>query len=273
MAHKTPLASWLYSNRNSLGTVFKEFNWPRQYLPDVFDFSTKILFDGIEAEGRGVDSIREIALEKSASEAIERLICKVLKFNSVGLALTGSFDPSPHARFEALERYFLDYHIDHQIDFELVRETNSLAEQFRLLNPKTKLSFYRMATTLEFYGVVCVIESSVGSAIALGFALSESLNISLRRSLFEALPNFTWLLDQSKVECRTQEGIPWHIGEKFLDKIKPLLKANQISESQIIHIESPPLEKLGVNYSQIEALRMAPIQLARFVVVSPNGGI
>lgn len=265
MAHKTPLATWLYSNREVLSAQFREFNWPVRYLPGVFDFSTKIFWDGIEAEGRGVDLIREIALEKSASEAIERLICKSLNFDSVGFAVAGSHNPAAHARFEALERYYLNFQIENQVGFNLIEDENSVTSQFRETNSKAELSFYQMATPLENFGIVCKIERLDEKVKSLGFAFSESLDQSLRRSLFEALPNFTWFSDGPNYDSRTQEAVPWHVDEKFLDKIEPLFQAQQKSWLQQ-RISPPCLEQVNVDISLLPVLKTAPIQLARFIL-------
>ena len=140
MANKTPLASWLYSKRQELNPKFKEFNWPTRVFPGVFDFATTITWNGIESNGRGVDSQREIALEKSVAEAIERLICKSIGFDSVGFALAGTHDPEDHAKFEAMERYFLNIHLEEKIPFYQIafvfREFTNFKVKIKSLNYK-----------------------------------------------------------------------------------------------------------------------------------------
>lgn len=266
MANKTPLATWLYSKRQELNPCFQEFNWPSKILPGLFDFSTTIIWNGIEAEGRGVDALREIALEKSVAESIERLICKIEGFDSVGFAVAGTHDPSLHARFESLERYFLEQHIESRSPFQFIESSEPILKKFRSLNSGADMSFNKMATPDELVGIVCSITSS-NNTRSLGFALSESLEDSLRRATFEALPNYAWLNDQnSDIVHHNSESKPWHIGDDFLSKISPLLRSRDGHENHIALFDLPKLQKFDVPYSAISILKDAPIKAARFIV-------
>ena len=266
MANKTPLATWLYSKRTELNPRFREFNWPGKFLPGLFDFSTTIVWDGIEAEGRGVDARREIALEKSVAESIERLVCKINGFDSVGFAVAGTHDPTLHAQFEALERYFLDRHIESRSPFQFIESSETISKEFRSLNVGAEISFHRMATPEHLFGIVCSIDSPK-QASSLGFALSESLEDSFRRATLEALPNYAWLNDKdSDVGYEDAGLIPWHVGSDFLEKINPLLKTANETKNKMSTFELPKLQKIDVPHSAISVLRDAPIQTARFIV-------
>jgi len=266
MANKTPLATWLYSKRTELNPRFREFNWPGKFLPGLFDFSTTIVWNGIQAEGRGVDARRGIALEKSVAESIERLICKTDGFDSVGFAVAGTHDPTLHAQFEALERYFLEQHIESRSPFQFIESSEAFSKEFRSLNVGAEISFYRMATPENLFGLVCSI-ASPNHANSLGFALSESLEDSFLRATLEALPNYAWLNDKdSDVGYEGAESIPWHVGADFLAKINPLLKITNAPENRICTFEIPKLQKVDVPHSTISILRDAPIQTARFTV-------
>lgn len=260
MANKTPLASWLYSKRQELNPKFKEFHWPARVLPGLFDFATTITWNGIESNGRGVDSKREIALEKSVSEALERLICKSLGFDSVGFALAGTHDPEAHARFEAMERYFLNKHLEGEIPFQRIAFENENIQKFRSANPDAAVEFYRMQTPLHIFGIVCAMKSENIQEMSLGFGLSESLEKSIQRSMFEALPNFAWLTDQEK---SLPEEMPWHIEPNFISKIEPLL-VNQGKDPSGVELAQPVLSQIAVSKSEISILVGAPIQMARF---------
>lgn len=258
MANKTPLASWLYSKRQELNPKFKEFNWPARVFPGVFDFATTITWNGVESNGRGVDSRREIALEKSVAEAIERLICKSIGFDSVGFALAGTHDPEAHAKFEAMERYFLNKHLEEKIQFYRITFENEDTRKFRSANADAMIEFYRMQTPKHIFGIVCAMKSM--ATTALGFGLSESLGKSIQRSMFEALPNYAWLTDQDK--SRTEE-MPWHIEPTFISKIEPLL-SNHVDQTDTSAVMLPTLTKIEVLKSELSILANAPIQLARF---------
>lgn len=262
MANKTPLATWLYSKRLELNPRFKEFNWPARVFPDLYDFSTTISWNGVEAKGRGVDSSREIALEKSVAEAIERLICKSLGFVSVGFALAGTHDPADHAKFEAMERFFLKQHLDSKIPFHQISIETEDVQKFRQLNPKSTISFFRMQTPPEFYGVVCSMKSAEGDATAVGFGLSDSLEKSMQRSMREALPNFAWFTEEDKDPV---EELPWHIDQKFLARMEPLF-TTAVNEPQNLRPAMPSLSRIDVEKSAIAILSNAPIQMARYVV-------
>ncbi len=266
MANKTPLAAWLYSNRKALNPRFKEFSWPERFLSGVFDFSTVLTWNGIEVEGRGVDTRREIALEKSVAEAIERLICKNFGFDSVGFAAAATIDPMPHARFEALERFYLEKHIQTHTPFQKLTATCELADKFRNQNPNSEISFYRMATPDDIFGVVCSIESFQSPKRSLGFALSDSLDNCLRRSLLEAMPNFAWLIEKDTNVEITEPATPWHIDSDFLKKIVPLLKRKENLGDQIFTFQIPILKNVEVFHSQITIIKDAPLRTSRFVL-------
>jgi hypothetical protein len=266
VANKTSLAAWLYSNRQALNPRFKEFSWPERFLSGLFDFSTILTCDGVEVEGRGVDTRREIALEKSVAEAIERLICKKLGFDSVGFAAAATIDPATHARFEALERFYLGKHIQTKTPFRKIAENCDLAEKFRGQNSDSEISFYRMATPGNIFGVVCLIETLQTQRRSLGFALSDSLDNCLRRSLLEALPNFAWLIEKDTHIETTGPTIPWHIDSDFLKEIVPLLEVNENSVEQIGTFQIPALKSVDTLYSQITILKDAPLRTARFIL-------
>ena len=258
MANKTPLASWLYSKRQELNPKFKEFNWPARVFPGVYDFATIITWNGIESNGRGVDSQREIALEKSVAEAIERLICKSIGFDSVGFALAGTHDPEDHAKFEAMERYFLNKHLEDKIPFSKIVFESEEIQKFRSANTDAIIEFYRMQTPRNIFGIVCAMKSY--QTTALGFGLSESLEKSVQRSMFEALPNYAWLTDEDK---NLADEVPWHIEPKFLSKIGPLL-SNQFDNTDASTVAFPILTQIEVLKSELSILANAPIRLARY---------
>lgn len=262
MANQTPLATWLYSKRTELNARFREFNWPKQVCPGVFDFETKISFDGIEAEGRGVDTRREIALEKSVSEAIERLICKTLQFDSVGFAVAGNFDPTEHARFEALERFYLNEHLEKSLS--LVKLNFAFPDVLKLKShtQTSEVAFYRMQTPINFFGVVCRIQSKDSKQTSWGFALSENVDKSVRRSFFEALPSFAWLASDEKLEM---SELPWHLQPSFCQRIQVLLSdANDFQATKEL---LPNLKSVAVALEPISILKDAALKLARFEVM------
>lgn len=264
MANHTPLATWLYSKRTELNARFREFNWPSMIFPGVFDFETKISWNGIEAEGRGVDTRREIALEKSVAEALERLICKTIGFDSVGFAVAGTHNPSQHAKFERLERFYLEEHLEKSIPFSKVKLDCSEFQKLKAFLPSAEIELYRMNTTPNLFGIVSKIYLPDSKKSSLGFALSNDLESSARRAFFEALPSFAWMLSGEKLES---SELPWHLKLNFIEKIEELLSNSEdLPPNQI---SSPTLLLVEENLSSLPILKNAPIKMARYEIARP----
>lgn len=261
MANQTPLATWLYSKRTELNARFREFNWPSRILPGVFDFETKVTWNGIEADGRGVDARREIALEKSVAEAIERLICLTLGFDSVGFAVAGTHDPDQHAKFERLERFFLESHLKSATPFSKLNIELSEFAKLKELSNSVEIEFYRMATESTLYGIVCRIHSVVSGQSSLGFALSSSIEQSARRAFFEALPSYAWMISDEKLGLNE---LPWHLKPSFLEKMDALFTDSPQKESA--HLQSPLLDLMETDLFLLPILSDAPIQMARYEI-------
>lgn len=270
MAHNTPLAAWLYSNRQALSPKFLELEWPGRYLPGIYDFAVTVELNGTSGEGRGLAESRELALEKASSEAIERLICRLLDLDSVGMAVSGSLDPRNHARNELYERHFLDLHLKMSISMTALvlplGGANAVIDSFRNLNPDVNLSFFKFSTPPGYHGTVCLIDNQSKS---LGFAFGTSLEDAKYRSFLEALPNYAWF--QNKRDGRqmapSPSALPWHIREEFLNNILPLL-GNDSTDSAKIQI--PQAIEVPVDIKHIPVFKDAPFRVARFVLVGKD---
>lgn len=262
MALKTPLAAWLYLNRSKLDPIFTEFKGSGELLPGLFDFSTRINWKGVELEGRGVDERREIAFEKSVAECIERIICVEKNINSLGLAVSGEgHNPDSHAKFEALERYYLNEHLQKRIYLKKVESRNSLVETFLGNNPDCKVEYFKMLTPNHLHGLVCWISGS--NRYAFGFALSESSHDSKRRSFLEAIPSFAWLKTNTDSDLRNQ-NIPWQISNDFISNISPLLGNSSTQKLQNLTFPNLVFEK--IDYSNIKILNTLSMNAVRYTV-------
>lgn len=263
MANHTPLATWLYSKRIKLNARFREFNWPERIFPGVFDFETKISWNGIEADGRGVDSQREIALEKSVAEALERLVCRTLEFDSVGFAIAGTHDPSQHAKFERLERFYLEEHLKNVNPFSKLNFEYPECAKLKEFSSSAEIDFYRMATESDLYGIVCRIETP--GKTSLGFALSDSIEQSIRRAFFEALPSYAWMVSDEELELRE---LPWHLRPSFLEKMNALFSDSR--KKVLAPLQSPQLALIELDLSPLPILSDAPMKMARYVITRPS---
>jgi hypothetical protein len=122
MANTNPITKWLISRKELFNLSFTQYGWPERYLPALYDFTAQISVNGISSQGRGTDFIAEVAIEKASAEAIERYLCKVLKMDSIGFSVSGFVSATEHAKFEALERYYLNRHLDLKIPFRRIDE-------------------------------------------------------------------------------------------------------------------------------------------------------
>lgn len=261
MANKTPLAAWLYSNRSELKPRFIELDWPRRWLPELFDFVTEIEWQGLRVEGRGVDENREIALEKSVSESIERLICARLNISSEGVAVSAALDPSTHARNELLERYYLKEHLRLRRAFIEISPEQVVFPQYSLRGNKPNVSFSRMATPSQVHGIVCSITSIEGQTKSCGFALDSDLGAAFRRSFLEAVPNFAWLSEEP-----LSDVVPWQIEKAFSENLESLLNSGR-SELSADVIDVPRTMEDELNFRHITPLIDSPLRVARWSVI------
>lgn len=269
MAHKTPLATWLYLNRTVLAPTFTEFKGTGELVPGLFDFSTKIMWQGTEIEGRGVDNNREIAFEKSVAECIERIICATKNIDSIGLAVSGGGHcPQSHAQFEALERYYLDEHLQKKIPLIEVKSDTILANTFLAMNPECEVRFFQMATPTSLYGLVCQISDTERKSF--GFAMSDSMENSQRRSFLESIPSFCWLKNKNELN-QSDSSVPWQISKEFISKISPLLVSIPVNDFRKSFL--PNLVSEEVNYSDIPILKSAPLKVSKYKVAYIRGDL
>lgn len=268
MAHHTPLAAWLYSNKQILDPKFREFDWTEKYLPGIHDFMATIRWNGMEGEGRGLADSRELALEKASAEAIERLICRILNLDSVGMAVSGNQDPKTHARNELYERFFLDSHLNMSIPMQALKgqfgDRSQIVDAFKRRNSEVGLQFFKFSTPADFNGVVCMIDNQRKS---LGFALGTNFEDVIFRSFLEALPNFAWFQDRRDVleAALPTSKLPWHLSDKFLTEIVPLLGGG---DDRTTAIPLPRVTEASVDISAIPIFKDSPIRVARFIVSS-----
>lgn len=263
MAHKTPLAHWLYIHREKFCAQFKELNWPKSYGVDVFDFSTTIKINDQIFEGRGVDIFRDIALEKSVSEVIERYISISLGFDSVGFSVSGVIDTKVHAYNELLERYYLNQHLKNMTPlFNLENKflKDDSIQKFEEKNTLT-VEHYIVNTPNNMFGLVCRIRSKNFNKIAFGFSLNQNLESAINKSFLEALPNYAWL-DQKSNDSK--QNIPWHISEEFTDELNSLL-FDQKHTFEFNFFE-PKIKNMDVDWKSLPLLSVINMQTSRFTI-------
>lgn len=215
MAHQTLASKWLYSNRSAFDVQFFEKSWPKKYELPYFDFEAAGVVSGEKRIGRGVDRVREVALEKACAEFLENYICLENQESSIGASLTSYQGFENHALNEAYERYYLDRHIELKIPL-LRRQTRNNYLSGTSLN--SKIEFYKFNSAYEHHGILCKISNDQKKFNSYGFSYSDSLEASLEKSFIEALPNFLYLIEKGD-----KESLPWQLTQDFSNQINPLL--------------------------------------------------
>ncbi len=250
MVDQNRITNWLLDHKSQTQPVYTQYDWPKSYLSGVFDFGVSINMSGIESEGRGLATNPALAIEKASAEAIERWICKALNISSVGVAVSGEKSARIHADFEAFERYYLNEHIRLNVPLHLITTDNinesqdllNLLRQLEIQNEDTKVSFYRMNTLTDQFGVVCSIVNDNDTVY--GFALTSNLVSALQKSFFEALPNYAAIKIPSLLKV---DEIPWHLQDSFLNKLNPLLKTDfNTTKHQIFNQPKLAIEKIDI---------------------------
>ena len=259
MAHKTSLAKWLYLNKSELRPVITEFKGTGEISPGLYDFSTKVVWNDIAIEGRGVDEDRRIAFEKSVAECIERIISVEKDIHSVGLAVSGPGHCSrTHAKNELLERFYLSEHLTKKLSFKKIKDENPVTDLFLKSNQNCKVEYFQMQTPIQYSGIVCRISNV--NEVAFGFALSESLEDSLRRSFLEAIPSFAWLAATTEKNTSFND-LPWQISKEFISKISPLLGCDSKNEGKIS--TEPEISFESIDLSGITILKSLSVEAIR----------
>lgn len=242
MAHKNPIASWLYKNSDKYAIRFKLADWTTRYSFDLFDYEVTGEFQGVKLTSRGLDANKEIALEKACSEFLERMVCVVEDLNSEGMAVSATVDAALHARNELLERYYLRQHLTGKIGF---REIDS--KKFMLSSKVEKqfnssVNFYQMKANGGF-GIVCKTQSyALDQVFSFGFSYSDNQNHSIEKSLMEALPNFVWKMENPDFNT---ENV-WQLSNDFKMRISLLL--GKICDQEI---STPIVNQILINTNNL----------------------
>lgn len=252
MARNNPIASWLYLNRQVYDVQFTKMKWTANFDIALSDFEVCCSFKGKKLTGRGVDLDKDIALEKASSELLERMICADLGIDTVGVAASVVIDAKEHAKFEALERYFLKQHIGSQV---------SLKECFvelplnHALTKKLDCSirFFEIQTLPGDKGIVAQITSD--DFFSYGFSYGNNWSRVAEKALIEALPNYAWKL----LKTDTKES-PWQVSDSFHKEFAPLI----MQSSSNNEIPKPKLQEATIDSKNLFCSDLAGLKIYRF---------
>lgn len=256
MAHKNPIASWLYKNSDKYTIRFKLADWTTKHSFELFDYEVTGEFQGVKLVSRGLDASKEIALEKASSEFLERMICVATDLNSEGMAVSASVDAVLHAKNELLERYYLRQHLDckigfHKVHSEKIELTIKIENQLNCF-----VNFFQMKTSGAGFGIVCKIQShSAEQVFSFGFSYSDSENLSVEKSLLEALPNFIWKMENP--DSNTERV--WQISNDFKSRISSLL--GKACEQEI---SIPSIKQISINTNNLFCNEINGLMVCKF---------
>jgi hypothetical protein len=267
MAHQTPIVRWMLDNRDRVKPSFIQYDWPSRYLNGLSDFSTTISIGGIQSIGRGVDADRELALEKSAAEAVERYICQALQMDSEGFAVSGDPDANAHAKRETLERYYFRQHRVKRLPFMSMNASlvlpQGIVEEFENRNGDSgELSLSKMASSSPFQGFVAILHFE-GKPICLGISLNHDSQRAANSAFNEAMINFARFRDDPIrfEEERLANSDCWNCDPRILSEIDSL---SQAAEINVASIAAPQLVPVNLDISQVEDLHDCPITPVKF---------
>lgn len=273
MAHKNQLTQWLFDRRQYWNPNISQMSWPRQFYPGLCDFEIEVNSEVGPIKGRGLAMSEPLALEKSISELIERLICKRLNISTVGVAVNGQHSSEDHAYKEACERYFLGEHLKHKTPFQkltsedvdLIKGINQYSGPFweRIDGSNVKLSFYKMLAPLGFTGLVCRLEANDG-ALFLGFSYGDIEEV-VSRAFNESLVNYAHYCHKGKAFLDESDENPdlWHLSESFTEKMRPLLDG---ATNDLRLPLKPQFTKKELKAASFKDLSDCPINPIRIVI-------
>lgn len=261
MATPETIIGLLYSVKDSIGLRITEYEWPNDYNLNYFDFAVSFDYFGQSFIGRGIDQLESIGIEKAASEALEKLVCYTNKTDTVGLSVGIGYDCDKHAKFEAFERFYLSEHIEKKIRLTKHSISSSdLINNFKESNSDIEFNFFKMATPIDQYGMICVLKN--GKSRSAGFAYSDNEKSAFEKSFVEALPNLAKIAKNDSLPAE----IPWHLKTEFIDQIE--LLANTDSNSSVKKIEHPVLNEISINLDEILFLKESKIRVSKYLAKS-----
>lgn len=260
MAHQESVTSLLYSVRDEIHLEVTEYEWPKEFKLNLFDFAVRVSYLGHQVTGRGVDQNEAVALEKASSEALESLICHIHKIESVGLSVGFEYDSDTHAKFETFERYYLNEHRSQKVKLAQHNVSTLLIDHFRENNSEVKINFLKMNTIKDVHGIICILKSK--NVRSVGFSCSVSETKSIDKAFVEALPNLVHL---EKFDSQAEK--PWHLQDAFIDELESLRFVDDTSYL----IKEPTLEKIELNLDLIPFLKSVNLKASKYIV-SPRQG-
>jgi len=269
MVDKNAITHWLITHKDLFKLAYKQYDWPDRYSLGLYDFSCHLNFENIKSEGRGTSTDPDLAIEKASAEVIERYICLKLNIPSVGVAVSGEKSALIHAQNEALERYYLNNHLELKWPFKKVDLANhSTASLSALLNKLTSsfkmvnIDFYQMHTPPDNVGIICSIQHLEANFYSFGFSFDSEYSTGLERSFLEAIPNIA-AISNDDLSKR-----PWHLSDDFKARLLPLLSNSVNYPEKDFPLTSPQLEIESLNMDLFPELKNCPINPVRVNILN-----
>jgi hypothetical protein len=177
----------------------------------------------------------------------------------VGLSVGIGYDCDLHAKFEALERYYLNEHVSKKIKLSQQNILSSdLIIDFVQKNDEVKIKFLKMLTLKDTFGIICILYQ--GKNRSIGFSYSNNERDAFEKSFIEAFPNLAATLKNKF----NDENKPWHLKGEFIGQIEQL--ENSKNEIKFESIKNPALEKVKINLDEISFLSGSKLQAIKYIV-------
>ncbi|MBN8542378.1 MAG: hypothetical protein J0L82_18450 [Deltaproteobacteria bacterium] len=259
MAYQTlSTAEWLLSKRTELDVKFLEFNWGNAHGVPLFDFEVSLLGRHI---GRGTSFDQELAFEKAAAEALERLVCFENRISTEGVAA----HPSPEAAnrnaiLEALERHLFNEHLATKQPFTLAKPAPAtFGLKAAIENLGATVAWMKMRRVAGYESSVCLIQKEDRRFLGLGFG-EDAADVQTHAAI-EALRNLAAYCEAPVefVEQTKSNSDLWSCSSDFFAKHEDVFRgsANTIEQDHfknlpisIRHLESTTLPELPLSFVQ-----------------------
>lgn len=282
------LDKWLIENLECL--VFKtyELSWIKEFLPELYDFSSEIEFNGEIFNGRGLKGNRDLALKVSIIESIERVVAigKGCASTNGVAAHIDSAKASINAFCELIERDLFFTHYLTSTPMKKIENFNStlLMKATQYIQQKGhELRFFQMNRNNVGNGIVCVISGKEKWGGVIGLALKDETIAEVQLSAFlEAFRQYWHLIADGKIEdCLTLPEFLAKNEWSLDDHLK--LGLNSIFFSRVEKMFSNDLDLVGddqvINYSSSDfsfeniGLDLNPFNSCPIKVVRCSGAV
>lgn len=217
MEHASQVALWILANRKNLNFKAQKLTWVQDYGFNLFDYAVSIKIDDREFEGRGTDSLEDLAIEKAVTEAIERYFVFIDK----NLSTTNGVAAHPikeeaikNAKYELIERDLFLTHFHSGTPFQPLSQEIwdsyiPARSKETLEAKKIDLKLYNLGNQNDIFSVLAVASGANYQkpfGIVVGFGTKSALDKAILSAVIELFRHLAYLLNSDdRIESMSLE--------------------------------------------------------------------